>query len=216
MKKLNKYFLIFIVLIFYSFIQFYGWFEYSTLISNFKNRKNKITKIEEKKDSVISVFKNNNKVPIEEYEKRFKKIIKYLPSKNEELGYISDYNNSKDSNIDYVLAQYVLSPHIIKLSSKKNYLIGNFSKKISEEKIIDNKKYIFCEENEKKRNFNEIINYSKTNNNIKNEWPKDKTVIYSPFFKRSGNKVKKYNCMSDANFTIVKEFDDGVMLIQRD
>ena len=119
MKKLNKYFLIFIVLIFYSFIQFYGWFEYSTLISNFKNRKNKITKIEEKKDSVISVFKNNNKVPIEDYEKRFKKIIKYLPSKNEELGYISDYNNSKDSNIEYVLAQYVLSPHIIKLSSKK-------------------------------------------------------------------------------------------------
>ena len=124
MKKLNKYFLIFIVLIFYSLIQFYGWFEYSTLISNFKNRKNKITKIEEKKDSVISVFKNNNKVPIEEYEKRFKKIIKYLPSKNEELGYISDYNNSKDSNIDYVLAQYVLSPHIIKLSSKKNYLMA--------------------------------------------------------------------------------------------
>ena len=115
-----------------------------------------------------------------------------------------------------MLTQYSLSPYIIKLSSDKKYLIGNFSKEIIEDNIIENNKYIFCEEKERKRNFDEIINYTKTNNKIKNTWPKNKIMIYSPFLKRSGNKLKQYKCVKNKNFKIVKKFDNGVMLIQRD
>ena len=47
-------------------------------------------------------------------------------------------------------------------------------------------------------------------------WPKNKIMIYSPFLKRSGNKLKQYKCVKNKNFKIVKKFDNGVMLIQRD
>ena len=216
MKKLNKCYLILIILILYSFLQFFEWFQYSTLISNFTNKKNVITKNEIKKNNLVNVLKKKNKISIEKYEKRFGDIIEYLPNKNEELGYITDYSDQKDVGLEYMLTQYSLSPYIIKLSSDKKYLIGNFSKEIIEDNIIENNKYIFCEEKERKRNFDEIINYTKTNNKIKNAWPKNKIMIYSPFLKRSGNKLKQYKCVKNKNFKIVKKFDNGVMLIQRD
>ena len=216
MKKLNKCYLILIILILYSFIQFFEWFKYSTLISNFINKKNVITKNEIKKNNLVNVLKKKNKISIEKYEKRFGEIFEYLPNKNEELGYITDYSDQKDVGLEYMLTQYSLSPYIIKLSSDKKYLIGNFSKEIIEDNIIENNKYIFCEEKERKRNFDEIINYTKTNNKIKNTWPKNKIMIYSPFLKRSGNKLKQYKCVKNKNFKIVKKFDNGVMLIQRD
>jgi len=216
MKKLNKCYLILIILILYSFTQFFEWFKYSTLISNFINKKNVITKNEIKKNNLVNVLKKRNKISIEEYEKRFGQIIEYLPNKNEELGYITDYSDQKDVGLEYMFTQYSLSPYIIKLSSDKKYLIGNFSKEIIEDNIIENNKYIFCEEKERKRNFDEIINYTKTNNKIKNTWPKNKIMIYSPFLKRSGNKLKQYKCVKNKNFKIVKKFDNGVMLIQRD
>ena len=216
MKKLNKCYLILIILILYSFTQFFEWFKYSTLISNFINKKNVITKNEIKKNNLVNVLKKKNKISIEKYEKRFGEIIEYLPNKNEELGYITDYSDQKDVGLEYMLTQYSLSPYIIKLSSDKKYLIGNFSKEIIEDNIIENNKYIFCEEKERKRNFDEIINYTKTNNKIKNTWPKNKIMIYSPFLKRSGNKLKQYKCVKNKNFKIVKKFDNGVMLIQRD
>ena len=216
MKKLNKCYLILIILILYSFLQFFEWFKYSTLISNFINKKNVITKNEIKKNNLVNVLKKKNKISIEKYEKRFGEIIEYLPNKNEELGYITDYSDQKDVGLEYMLTQYSLSPYIIKLSSDKKYLIGNFSKEIIEDSIIENNKYIFCEEKERKRNFDEIINYTKTNNKIKNTWPKNKIMIYSPFLKRSGNKLKQYKCVKNKNFKIVKKFDNGVMLIQRD
>ena len=216
MKKLNKCYLILIILILYSFTQFFEWFKYSTLISNFINKKNVITKNEIKKNNLVNVLKKKNKISIEKYEKRFGDIIEYLPNKNEELGYITDYSDQKDVGLEYMLTQYSLSPYIIKLSSDKKYLIGNFSKEIIEDNIIENNRYIFCEEKERKRNFDEIINYTKTNNKIKNTWPKNKIMIYSPFLKRSGNKLKQYKCVKNKNFKIVKKFDNGVMLIQRD
>jgi len=216
MKKLNKCYLILIILILYSFIQFFEWFKYSTLISNFINKKNVITKNEIKKNNLVNVLKKKNKISIEKYEKRFGEIFEYLPNKNEELGYITDYSDQKDVGLEYMLTQYSLSPYIIKLSSDKKYLIGNFSKEIIEDNIIENNRYIFCEEKERKRNFDEIINYTKTNNKIKNTWPKNKIMIYSPFLKRSGNKLKQYKCVKNKNFKIVKKFDNGVMLIQRD
>ena len=216
MKKLNKCYLILIILILYSFIQFFEWFKYSTLISNFINKKNVITKNEIKKNNLVNVLKKKNKISIEKYEKRFGEIFEYLPNKNEELGYITDYSDQKDVGLEYMLTQYSLSPYIIKLSSDKKYLIGNFSKEIIEDNIIENNRYIFCEEKERKRNFDEIINYTKTNNKIKNTWPKNKIMIYSPFLKRSGNKIKQYECVKNKNFKIVKKFDNGVMLIQRD
>ena len=216
MKKLNKCYLILIILILYSFIQFFEWFKYSTLISNFINKKNVITKNEIKKNNLVNVLKKKNKISIEKYEKRFGEIFEYLPNKNEELGYITDYSDQKDVGLEYMLTQYSLSPYIIKLSSDKKYLIGNFSKEIIEDNIIENNSYIFCEEKERKRNFDEIINYTKTNNKIKNAWPKNKIMIYSPFLKRSGNKLKQYKCVKNKNFKIVKKFDNGVMLIQRD
>ena len=216
MKKLNKCYLILIILILYSFLQFFEWFQYSTLISNFTNKKNVITKNEIKKNNLVNVLKKKNKISIEKYEKRFGDIIEYLPNKNEELGYITDYSDQRDVGLEYMLTQYSLSPYIIKLSSDKKYLIGNFSKEIIEDNIIENNKYIFCEEKERKRNFDEIINYTKTNNKIKNMWPKNKIMIYSPFLKRSGNKLKQYKCVKNKNFKIVKKFDNGVMLIQRD
>ena len=216
MKKLNKCYLILIILILYSFTQFFEWFKYSTLISNFINKKNVITKNEIKKNNLVNVLKKKNKISIEKYEKRFGEIIEYLPNKNEELGYITDYSDQKDVGLEYMLTQYSLSPYIIKLSSDKKYLIGNFSKEIIEGNIIENNKYIYCEEKERKRNFDEIINYTKTNNKIKNTWPKNKIMIYSPFLKRSGNKLKQYKCVKNKNFKIVKKFDNGVMLIQRD
>ena len=216
MKKLNKCYLILIILILYSFLQFFEWFQYSTLISNFTNKKNVITKNEIKKNNLVNVLKKKNKISIEKYEKRFGEIIEYLPNKNEELGYITDYSDQKDVGLEYMLTQYSLSPYIIKLSSDKKYLIGNFSKEIIKNNIIENNKYIFCEEKERKRNFDEIINYTKTNNKIKNTWPKNKIMIYSPFLKRSGNKLKQYKCVKNKNFKIVKKFDNGVMLIQRD
>ena len=216
MKKLNKCYLILIILILYSFIQFFEWFKYSTLISNFINKKNVITKNEIKKNNLVNVLKKKNKISIEKYEKRFGEIFEYLPNKNEELGYITDYSDQKDVGLEYMLTQYSLSPYIIKLSSDKKYLIGNFSKEIIEDNIIENNRYIFCEEKERKRNFDEIINYTKTNNKIKNAWPKNKIMIYSPFLKRSGNKLKQYKCVKNKNFKIVKKFDNGVMLIQRD
>ena len=157
-----------------------------------------------------------DKISIEKYEKRFGDIIEYLPNKNEELGYITDYSDQRDVGLEYMLTQYSLSPYIIKLSSDKKYLIGNFSKEIIEDNIIENNRYIFCEEKERKRNFDEIINYTKTSNKIKNMWPKNKIMIYSPFLKRSGNKLKQYKCVKNKNFKIVKKFDNGVMLIQRD
>ena len=216
MKKLNKCYLILIILILYSFLQFFEWFQYSTLISNFTNKKNVITKNEIKKNNLVNVLKKKNKISIEKYAKRFGDIIEYLPNKNEELGYITDYSDQRDVGLEYMLTQYSLSPYIIKLSSDKKYLIGNFSKEIIEDNIIENNKYIFCEEKERKRNFDEIINYTKTNNKIKNTWPKNKIMIYSPFLKRSGNKLKQYKCVKNKNFKIVKKFDNGVMLIQRD
>ena len=216
MKKLNKCYLILIILILYSFIQFFEWFKYSTLISNFINKKNVITKNEIKINNLVNVLKKKNKISIEKYEKRFGEIFEYLPNKNEELGYITDYSDQKDVGLEYMLTQYSLSPYIIKLSSDKKYLIGNFSKEIIEDNIIENNRYIFCEEKERKRNFDEIINYTKTNNKIKNAWPKNKIMIYSPFLKRSGNKLKQYKCVKNKNFKIVKKFDNGVMLIQRD
>ena len=216
MKKLNKCYLILIILILYSFLQFFEWFQYSTLISNFTNKKNVITKNEIKKNNLVNVLKKKNKISIEKYEKRFGEIFEYLPNKNEELGYITDYSDQKDVGLEYMLTQYSLSPYIVKLSSDKKYLIGNFSKEIIEDNIIENNKYIFCEEKERKRNFDEIINYTKTNNKIKNTWPKNKIMIYSPFLKRSGNKLKQYKCVKNKNFKIVKKFDNGVMLIQRD
>ena len=216
MKKINKYYLILIILILYSFIQYFEWFKYSTLISNFVSKKNEITKNEVKKRNLVNVLKKKNKISIEQYEERFIEIFDYLPNKNEELGYITDYNDQKDVGLEYMFTQYVLSPHIIKLSSDKKYLIGNFSKEIIEDNIIENNRYIFCEEKERKRNFDEIINYTKTNNKIKNAWPKNKIMIYSPFLKRSGNKIKQYKCVKNKNFKIVKKFDNGVMLIQRD
>ena len=216
MKKLNKCYLILIILILYSFIQFFEWFKYSTLISNFINKKNVITKNEIKKNNLVNVLKKKNKISIEKYEKRFGEIFEYLPNKNEELGYITDYSDQKDVGLEYMLTQYSLSPYIIKLSLDKKYLIGNFSKEIIEDNIIENNRYIFCEEKERKRNFDEIINYTKTNNKIKNTWPKNKIMIYSPFLKRSGNKLKQYKCVKNKNFKIVKKFDNGVMLIQRD
>ena len=205
MKKINKYYLILIILILYSFIQYFEWFKYSTLISNFVSKKNEITKNEVKKRNLVNVFKKKNKISIEQYEERFIEIFDYLPNKNEELGYITDYNDQKDVGLEYMFTQYVLSPHIIKLSSDKKYLIGNFSKKIIEKNIIEDNKYIFCEEKERKRNFDEIINYTKTNNEIKNTWPKNKIVIYSPFLKRSGNKLKHYNCIK--NIKLMKNKD---------
>ena len=216
MKKLNKCYLILIILILYSFIQFFEWFKYSTLISNFINKKNVITKNEIKKNNLVNVLKKKNKISIEKYEKRFGDIIEYLPNKNEELGYITDYSDQRDVGLEYMLTQYSLSPYIIKLSSDKKYLIGNFSKEIIEDNIIENNRYIFCEEKERKRNFDEIINYTKTNNKIKNTWPKNKIVIYSPFLKRSGNKLKHYNCIKNKKFKIVKKFDNGIMIIERD
>ena len=216
MKKLNKCYLILIILILYSFLQFFEWFQYSTLISNFTNKKNVITKNEIKKNNLVNVLKKKNKISIEKYEKRFGEIFEYLPNKNEELGYITDYSDQKDVGLEYMFTQYSLSPYIIKLSSDKKYLIGNFSKEIIEDNIIENNKYIFCEEKERKRNFDEIINYTKTSNKIKNTWPKNKIMIYSPFLKRSGNKLKQYKCVKNKNFKIVKKFDNGVMLIQRD
>ena len=216
MKKINKYYLILIILILYSFIQYFEWFKYSTLISNFVSKKNEITKNEVKKRNLVNVLKKKNKISIEQYEERFIEIFDYLPNKNEELGYITDNIDQKDVGLEYMFTQYVLSPHIIKLSSDKKYLIGNFSKKIIEKNIIEDNKYIFCEEKERKRNFDEIINYTKTNNEIKNTWPKNKIVIYSPFLKRSGNKLKHYNCIKNKKFKIVKKFDNGIMIIERD
>ena len=145
MKKINKYYLILIILILYSFIQFFEWFQYSTLISNFINKKNEIKKNEVKKENLVNILKKRNQISIEQYEKRFGEIFDYLPNKNEELGYITDYNDQKDVGLEYMFTQYVLSPHIIKLSSDKKYLIGNFSKKIIEKNIIEDNKYIFCE-----------------------------------------------------------------------
>ena len=215
MKKINKYYLILIILILYSFIQFFEWFQYSTLISNFINKKNAITKNEVKKENLVNILKKRNQISIEQYEKRFGEIFDYLPNKNRELGYITDNSDKKDTALEYMFTQYVLSPHIIKLSSDKKYLIGNFSKEIIENNIIEDNKYIFCEEKERKRNFDEIINYTKTNNKIKNTWPKNRIVIYSPFLKRSGNKIKQYNCIKNKKFKIVKKFDNGVILIER-
>ena len=215
MKKINKYYLILIILILYSFIQFFEWFQYSTLISNFINKKNAITKNEVKKENLVNILKKRNQISIGQYEKRFGEIFDYLPNKNRELGYITDNSDKKDTALEYMFTQYVLSPHIIKLSSDKKYLIGNFSKEIIENNIIEDNKYIFCEEKERKRNFDEIINYTKTNNKIKNTWPKNKIVIYSPFLKRSGNKIKQYNCIKNKKFKIVKKFDNGVILIER-
>ena len=148
MKKINKYYLILIILILYSFIQYFEWFKYSTLISNFVSKKNEITKNEVKKRNLVNVFKKKNKISIEQYEERFIEIFDYLPNKNEELGYITDNIDQKDVGLEYMFTQYVLSPHIIKLSSDKKYLIGNFSKKIIEKNIIEANKYIFCEEKE--------------------------------------------------------------------
>ena len=64
MKKLNKCYLILIILILYSFIQFFEWFKYSTLISNFINKKNVITKNEIKKNNLVNVLKKKNKLSI--------------------------------------------------------------------------------------------------------------------------------------------------------
>ena len=83
MKKINKYYLILIILILYSFIQFLEWFKYSTLISNFVSKKNEITKNEVKKRNLVNVLKKKNKISIEQYEERFIEIFDYLPNKNE-------------------------------------------------------------------------------------------------------------------------------------
>ena len=125
----------------------------------------------------------------------------------------SSCSSDKNSTINTNLFE---GTKVLDESSDKKYLIGNFSKEIIEDNIIENNRYIFCEEKERKRNFDEIINYTKTNNKIKNTWPKNKIMIYSPFLKRSGNKLKQYKCVKNKNFKIVKKFDNGVMLIQRD
>ena len=77
------------------------------------------------------------------------------------------------------------------------------------------KEYIFCEENEVTRNFDEIVHYSKTNNEIKKKFPKNKIIIYSPSLKRSGKKLKKYDCVNGKDFLIKKNLNNGIVLLER-
>ena len=207
----NKLNLIILIIMIYVFYQFYDWFTYSSLISLLKERRNpKITEIEnkiEKKNDVINLLRiKNNNISILEYEKNLNKIIKFLPDKKTEIGYITDYKGANDSDAHFMFTQYVLSPYIIKLSSKKKFIIGNFSEKIVKDRIISKKEYVFCEENETTRNYNELVYYSQANKEIKKKFPKNKIIIYSPSLKRSGKKIKKYNCLNRKDFLIKKEF----------
>ena len=53
------------------------------------------------------------------------------------------------------------------------------------------------------------------NKEIKKKFPKNKIIIYSPSLKRSGKKIKKYNCLNRKDFLIKKEFKNGVMLLEK-
>ena len=220
MKTLfNKFNLTILIVTIYVFYQFYNWSKYSSLISLLKEeRKSKITEIENKKEKndVIDIFRTKkNNISILKYEKNLKEIFEFLPDKNIEIGYITDYKGTNDSDVHFMFTQYVLSPYIIKLSSKKKFIIGNFSEKIVKDKILSKKEYIFCEENEVTRNFDEIVHYSKTNNEIKKKFPKNKIIIYSPSLKRSGKKLKKYDCENGKDFLIKKNLNNGIVLLER-